>query len=40
MGKNMGKDLEAGKGIITCIGIEEAKKMLQNLENEMKGIVI
>ncbi len=39
MGKKVGKDLEAGKGIIACIGIEEAKKTLQNLESEMKEIV-
>lgn len=39
MGKKVGKDLEAGKGIIACIGIDEAKKILQNLESEMKEIV-
>ncbi len=39
MGKNVGKDLKAGKGIIACVGIEEAKKILQNLETEMKEIV-
>ena len=39
MGKKIGKDLESGKGIIACVGIEESKKILQNLEKEMKEIV-
>ncbi len=39
MGKKVGKDLEAGKGIIACIGIDQSKKILQNLESEMKEIV-
>ena len=39
MGKKIGKDLESGKGIVASIGIEEAKKILSDLEQEMKEIV-
>jgi geranylgeranyl pyrophosphate synthase len=39
LGKKAGKDVELGKWIVASIGIDESKKVLINIENELKGLL-
>ena len=38
LGKRAWKDVELGKGIVACIGIDESKKMLLYIENTLKTL--